>query len=427
MPSESHKFRILFTIRRYNDIDHITPIVYRFLKDGAAHVEIVCINPELSLKNDFRLNFLEQQYNIHVRHIHQSYTPSIFHRFFSLLLGVLENELVLIVWGKKLREFIVKKFIGHVALKERWCREMLKSKNIDVLVVDWQRPKHYNVLQLVSAARQVGIPVVSVPHGIPLMKNRLVTWTELKRGYGLNYIYNARFFDFNLIPYEGYRLQMQEGGISKDKIRVVGSTRFCREWQHVYKTIMPISDKTSLPDSAKGKLKIVFLAQDKSVRILNDVVNESIREIANLNYVDLILKPSTASNLDGMWDLQDVVRIDAETHSSTLIEWADVVMLTTSSIIIEVMQKEKLFVYPKFYHENVMAFEDYNCCCEVNNQQELILLLQKLKIDPAYMPYDKPNVKKFIDYIVYGGDGNRDVLGDYTEQILAAVNKYKPT
>ncbi len=424
MTGEDQRPRMLFTVRRYNDIDHITPIVYRLLKDECAHVEIVSMNPELCLKNDFRLSYLEQQYGICTRHIYQSYKPSIFHKLFYLLIGALGCNLGLVLWGNKLRYFLTKKLIGNVVLKEKWCREMLRSKDIDVLVVDWQRPKHYNALQLVSAARQVGIPVVSVPHGIPLMKNRLVNWTQLKRGYGSNYLYNARFFDLNLIPYEGYKSQMQEGGISKERIRVVGSARFCKEWQDVYKTIVPICSKASLPASTKGKLKIVFMAQDKSMRILVDIVSESIREIANLDYVDLILKPSTGSNLDGMRDLQDMVRIDTKTHSSTLIEWADVVMLTTSSIVIEIMLKGKLFIYPKFYHENVMFFEDYDCCCEVKSQQELISLLKRLKTDPAYMPYNEDNVKKFIEYIVYGGDDNMDVLENYTKNILSAANIY---
>ena len=49
----------LFFIREFNDIDHITPIVWQMKRDNYA-VAVYCLNPGYDLQNDYRLRFLKQ-------------------------------------------------------------------------------------------------------------------------------------------------------------------------------------------------------------------------------------------------------------------------------------------------------------------------------------------------------------------------------
>ena len=63
-----------------------------------------------------------------------------------------------------------------------------------------------------------------------------------------------------------------------------------------------------------------------------------------------------------------------------------------------------------------------NACWTVNNYKELELALMKVKEEPNYKPYYQEDVDKFIDYVVYGGKKDRDVLGNYKDFILSKAH-----
>ena len=50
----------LFCVRHFNDVDHITPIVWK-MKQGNYSVAVYCINPRYDIDNDYRLNFLKKK------------------------------------------------------------------------------------------------------------------------------------------------------------------------------------------------------------------------------------------------------------------------------------------------------------------------------------------------------------------------------
>ena len=47
----------LFFVRAFNDIDHITPIVWK-MHQSHHPVGVYCLNPEYDIQHDYRLNFL---------------------------------------------------------------------------------------------------------------------------------------------------------------------------------------------------------------------------------------------------------------------------------------------------------------------------------------------------------------------------------
>jgi len=57
----------LFFVREFNDIDHITPIVWRMGQDNYP-VAVYCLNPQYDLQGDYRLSFLKK-HGIPVKYI----------------------------------------------------------------------------------------------------------------------------------------------------------------------------------------------------------------------------------------------------------------------------------------------------------------------------------------------------------------------
>jgi hypothetical protein len=46
----------------------------------------------------------------------------------------------------------------------------------------------------------------------------------------------------------------------------------------------------------------------------------------------------------------------------------------------------------------------------------------KVQAEPDYRPYSQEDVDKFIEYVVYGGKKDRDVLGEYKDFILSKAH-----
>ena len=49
----------LFFVRAFNDIDHMTPVVWKMSRDNYP-VAVYCISPDYDIDNDYRLNFLKE-------------------------------------------------------------------------------------------------------------------------------------------------------------------------------------------------------------------------------------------------------------------------------------------------------------------------------------------------------------------------------
>ena len=65
----------LFFIRHFNDIDHITPIVWKMSQDSLP-VTVYCMNPAYDIQSDYRLNFLKEN-GIKVDYIYNDYDQTL--------------------------------------------------------------------------------------------------------------------------------------------------------------------------------------------------------------------------------------------------------------------------------------------------------------------------------------------------------------
>ena len=61
----------LFFTRHFNDIDHITPIVWKLKKDNYP-VAVYCMNPQYDIRNDYRLQFLKNE-GVPVDYLHDAF------------------------------------------------------------------------------------------------------------------------------------------------------------------------------------------------------------------------------------------------------------------------------------------------------------------------------------------------------------------
>lgn len=446
------KPKIVFFVRRYNDIDHIVPIIYRMVKDNVCKPEVLCLNPTYDIGSDERLKFLKKHYGVKIDYVYRVFchTPLHFIVAFSICTMKAKGRIINLplrrnIFNLAYRLLTRKKYL----FGESWAFNMLKKKNPAVIVLDWQQIKSFRLpkkkedkknpdwrllkllnttFYIVESAKKLNIPLIAVPHGMNLVTNELITWSALRENKDVNYGFEWRYFDYIIVPNALYGDRLAKAGIGKDTVKVIGSPRYCDEWWRIYKDICT-SSRFIRDKSVSSKLKIVFMDHSHKYRMKEDCITESIRKIIDLGFTDLIIKPTTRPNadlLDGDYargvssqDLLNIAMVAQDVNSLALIQWADVVVCTISSICIEVLLQNKILLYPKYFHENTMLFEEMKACWQVNNYEELENALKKIYDNPGYKPYPDINVKKFIVEAVYGGVENRDVLGEYEEFILS--------
>lgn len=437
---------IIFFINKFNDIDHMAPIVYRMAKDTKEKLAVLSLNPLYDISNDFRLRYLKDKHNVPVSYLYNFYNPSIFYKFMGALVcntysgssfrkniskifgffkrgsdkqaGFLKE--VFYLMSGLFRRFMVRrklldKFIGKL-FNKRWVAKVFSELKPSALVFD--HASHlglYNVGAMLSVAKRRNIPTIDVPHGIPLYVKHSADYDRAKS----KLIENDK--DYIVLHNRWWRDECVSHGLDPEKVTVLGSTRFCKEWVDILHEIIP--PDTSLQDKGEGRLKVVFM-EFSSPRYhgYKNTARETVEKISKLDFVHFIFKPQTRGNII-QFGLSSSIEIAYNANSVNLIKWADVVIVHASSIMIEVLLQDKVFIYPRFFHDQKMIYEEFGAGLAVDSYEELEDALKKLRQNPSYKPYSSEDVKRYITEIVYNGEYGRDVLGDFKDLILGAIKK----
>jgi len=417
----------LFFVRAFNDIDHITPIVWKMNRDNYP-VAVYCISPDYDIDNDYRINFLKEQ-GVTVDFIYND-----FDRRFGFLHGVVSFLfLQSFAVGRRLnsncrkqRTFLAEMFdrfaqrIGswfYRLAKSRyytvnWAHKFIEQSGAKVLCFDWIRPRKFVVDILLTAAKEMSIPTVALPHGVFLYTNDLVQ--SESKGEGQFERYNH--YDYVVVQNELFKEVISKSGVNKEKVFVLGSTRYCKEWMAQNNKILP--RKMNLNRNNSERLKVVFMTTRPHYRIHVEKMLRTFDILGNLDDIQVVVKPHTRTGKEAeMYKGLPLANV-ADISSVELSEWADVMLVVGSSIIIEALTRHKPALYLKYLHENTTEYEEFGACWIIHDEDELRDPLLSLRDKRGHVPYTDANVKRWLAEVIYGGESERDVLRDYEEFIV---------
>jgi hypothetical protein len=417
----------LFFIRAFNDIDHLTPVVWKMSR-GNYPVAVYCLNPEYDIQLDYRLNFL-RGLGIPVDYVYRAFNQQLgrWHRIlmsFFLWSFAIERKIVSSdrLYSLKVTRMIAKRAgkIGSCFYKlakkkyydQRCALEFLKKTEARILCFDWIRPHKYVVGTILSAAQKMSIPTLALPHGVFLYTNEHVQ-TESKEE-GLLERYNA--YDNVVVQNTSFKNLIAKSGVVAEKIHVLGSARYCNEWMAQNLRILP--RKMKLPDDRSKKLKVIFMTTRPHYRIDVDRMIKTFGILSKLEDIEVAVKPHTRTGKEA--ELYENLPLSnvSDISSIELCEWADVVMVIGSSIIIEAQTRDKPALYLKYLHENITVYEELKACWIIHNEAELTEALLSIRDEKKSRPYTDEDVDQFLTEIIYGGQKGRDVLTDYEQFIV---------
>jgi hypothetical protein len=417
----------LFFIREFNDIDHITPIVWKMGRDQYP-VAVYCLNPEYDLHSDYRIQFLKQQ-DIKVDFIFDECGQNLgflhrITRFISRMCFGLANRLdhhydsifqaVFAAMHRRVKKMGKKyyKRSRKIFYKTSWAQDVLAKSGAQVLCFDHVNPDRYVVEIFLRAANEKSIPTIALPHGVFIYTNH-----HVRNGSAEEDRYDKfNRFDYIITQNELRKAVLARAGVQKEKISVLGSARYCDEWMTLNRSILPRTMKKTAENP--GSLKAVFMTTRFAYRIDVDRMLKTFDLLAQFEGIEMVVKPHTRTGSEAKvyenLSLPDV----ADFSSVELCEWADVVLVIGSSILIEPLKQGKPVLYLKYLHENTTQYEEFGACWTIHNEAELKEALLSLRKNKTRVPYADANVNRFLSEIINGGKDARDVLGDYERFIV---------
>ena len=208
--SFSRAKRVLFLLRTYNDIDHITPVIWKTARSGWPTF-FLFVDKDYS--EDYRIKFIEEHGAKKIRSI-----------FIEGYYGKVRNSIPLKLL-QKVVDRLVAYSIGFIFI---FCRR------IDVIASEWSGPfGRARAEYFLRPAHLLHIPIFSLPHGYFMWRNslfnrKLVALAEIHKK-PLDFS-NRNWFTKYVVQTFEHKSENVKYGMNPDKIIVLGSARFCKEW-----------------------------------------------------------------------------------------------------------------------------------------------------------------------------------------------------
>jgi hypothetical protein len=277
---------------------------------------------------------------------------------------------------------------------------------------------------LIAAARERGLPVFCLPHGVQLRTNPDGARVLGRGPGGAPYDDGRRVFAACVFPAEHDReLQVRRFGLDPARAHVWGSLRFSPEWSGILQRICPPAE---LPARRGRQARVVFFLPKWHRRADEQATFDLLRTIGARSDVQLVLRTHARP---GRSDLPAPVLADlrrrpdvilTQAHSPALIGAADAVLAVNSSVALDALLHGKPLIYAAYLHGNRLVFDELGGCLPARSPADVHRLLDAVVAGapPAVSPAE---VDRVLRTVVYGGREPFDVLGHYYREIRRRV------
>jgi hypothetical protein len=436
---------ILFFFKKLNSIDHMTPVVYRMAKDGYGEsIRLFSNDYKTAYRDDYRYKFLKRQFDLDVDYTIAQPWGGIRRLVYRTMVlsqvkrqnpGIqqqhadnLVKKLPAAIWNKTAR--LVCGTDGYERLYHtEWCKEFLRRQQATALVFDVSAGAKKHSRNLIQAAALLNIPTIAIPNACNITTED-VQYRQKATLEGM------KKFDRIVVHRDAFKKHLIGCGLDPDKISVIGSARFCREWNQVLEGIQMSGYKH--PRDGKDRLKVLviisftpldhvpsnFYVETTPEEIRKNQM-EMLRLLGGLDFINLVIKthPSYGKPEHLPQEIFKYAEVPGpQVDTYVLCRWADVVVSTSSSAVLNAFCLNKTVVHPRGIDGFPMIFDQMGSCIAVDNNKELTQVFASLYKRGAQSPYPQENVARFLDHVTAAGIPGKDVLGGYVDFILSVAS-----
>jgi len=421
--------KTLFILRTFNDIDHISPVIWKFMQKGEKPV--VLFHSSYNYQDDYRIQFLQREGEIE---IYQK-TDQEFERFVPGL-GSTQNKSFIearkAAWYARKRSErsifgrLHRRFYFDCSDEMEW----LRKRNITAAVFEWNSPRGRGetLERFFYAAKGLGIPTFSIPHGCNIYLN-----SDIHEKYRRNMArgrlpdFSSRNeFDYYVVQSRYHLEHCVRFGMKRTRIQAWGSTRFYPEWQRIN---MELCGEFKPQKESSGRLKVVFMLPHWNYNVDKDKTLYLLDELSGMDWIQLVIKDHTRGSAGLLplsyqekYKYKVNVEVNIAAHSPALIRWSDAVINFGSSIGLEALLQEKTLIYPGYLHSNQTIFDQTEAAIQADDHLQVEAILEQKKRESKNAVIPPRNTEQIYRSIIYGGKEPHDVLELYYQQIHRIIS-----
>ena len=387
---------VLFLLRTYNDIDHIAPVIWKVAKMGREPFFLFVADDH---HDDYRIKFLVE-------------------------VGAKAMFCPPICWYHR----CVRRWLPH-----RWVRRsadrliaytfgtgFLVRHKITMLASEWSGAFGREMAEyFLRPAQTLRLRCVSLPHGYYIWTNNRINSREVslwqEKGERPDFT-DRNAFSTYVVQNDEARCFKSERGVLPDKLKVLGSARFCPEWFEI--NLRLISDKCPELPKFNG-IRLLFFVPDWSYNIDQKECEHLLEKLANIDRVMLVIKANTRGT--GALSNQERKRLSRKKnvqfsglseHSPCLIKQSDAVINFASSIGIDALLQGKPVCNPQYLTRNGTIFDESGVVFDANGEEEVLSFIESVRSGHhGQIPTERWST--FHKRYVLGDIDNEDVLQDY--------------
>jgi hypothetical protein len=410
--------KALFFLRHYNDIDHVTPVVDKWL--AAGHVADIIMMGARKSVDDYRIRYLSSLEGTRVwwigevvgrfRLFRMGLQKLLLNRYFRALFPApLATSLDKVISKERRVRFWTG--IAEIILDHSFGRATDRRDESGLVAFDWISgnsvfPVEF-VESVVASAKKRGLGAISLPHGDSPHSSLLVRIDELDMQPRTKFS-PARMFDRVVVPNELCARRFRPF-LEDSQVAVLGSPRYCDEWLEKLAGLLPASPLK--PDVEKFKIVVFLRKTDFSV--FWDEVGRAIKMWAAFPQVEIMVKAHTRggwrqpiSRSAGLRKLDNVRFVAGEIHSSHLLEWADLIIDIATSVAFEAVKQGKPVLAADYLHAPNSTVGMYMPECVLLDRDDAYVKVHNLIQNGSSGFYSPENRQNFLQSVIDVPDKN---------------------
>jgi hypothetical protein len=376
----------LFIIDLFISLDTLAPVINK-LNNHKKSTSIYFINPFQNFSKHKLIEFLNKnEQNKTNNFLCLGFKNRSFYFFLKIIMTLPKFIL--------LRLFKFWNYIYHNKdfFSEKQLVEFFKKNNFKTVTIENSLNKKRKV-KIINVCNRLNIPIINIASGLFTVKKK--EKIDLDNFDKIDFFLTPNLF----APYQEYILNSK-------KFKLVGSPRYDEEW---IDTLSKIYMNKYINKNLEDKINVVFFQRTTAYNFNEQLI--LFNKIKNLDIVNLRIgnKPREIVPLKVSLFGQDIF------NTTELINWADIVVSSATSILVESVQKNKLTICLEYLQpekDNYASFfSDYpNITKIANSDNDVIKSIEEFKQNNKIEKINQDDLNDFYKSFIYKKDNQSNIL-----------------
>lgn len=404
--------QVFFCLRADSDVDHIVPVIDALARQRDYGIRVVIYDPIKTYADDYRMHHLRKDHGIEAEHLLHLPTVSARTKLLSWAYRALFHGLLRL--QRRLPAPIVTRLLRLPlrALHQRLKALCASGEAIAALTQEVGQAQSglvvfdHTINPLAEAvtrtARSRGLATLALPHSVPhltdLPRDAVVSPSDAG---GLDW---GALYDRVVLPNGPSAERFAQDSLDDSLLTVLGSARFCRDWEPTLARITPRFDWNP---GAGRPVKVLFILSKKGPYVDWPAINRVTERLCRDERLTVVFKPHPRTEVSGLPSIEKNPRVTVASPvlpTVSLIQWADLVVFWGSSVVYDVIGMRKPLLHLAYPFRLHFDFEPFLQSCRVDSFEDFFTRLDHF-VATREATYSEEDARDCMAALVEGESG----------------------